>query len=80
MDKTRRFILEKMLRHGFVGGKHTNIENIPRGKPKDEYRVIMAEVKALLKEGFFIPKPKPDGLHISLNPRRLREIESFLET
>jgi len=80
MGKYRRFIFEKMLRHGYVGGSHTNIENIPKGKPMGEYREIMAEAKDLLKEGYFIPMRKPDGLHISLNPRRLKEIGKELES
>jgi len=79
MGRHRRFIFEKMIRHGYVGGKHTNMENIPKGKPRGEYREIMAEAKDLLKEGYFLSKPKPDGLHISLNPRRLEEIYRELE-
>jgi len=68
-----------MLRHGFVGGKHTNINNIPKGKPRSEYAELLEEVHALRREGFFILTPKPDGLHISLDPRRLREIEELLD-
>ena len=79
LDKHTRFILEKMLRHGFVGGQHTHIDNIPKGKPRNEYKEIMKEVHALRKKGYFIVKPKPDGLHISLDPRKLREIEEQLD-
>lgn len=73
-NNNRRFILEKMLRHDFIGGKHTNIENIPKGKPRNEYPDIISEAKRLIKEGFIKTMPKPDGLHISLEPTRLNEI------
>jgi len=74
----RQFILEKMLRHGFVGGKHTNIQNIPKGRPKGEYNSIQAEIDVMRKEGYFIIRPKGDGLHISLNPRKMDEIAQEL--
>lgn len=79
LNRHRRFIFEKMLRHGFVGGKHTNIDNIPKGKPREEYSAILAEVDLLRREGYFVLRPKRDGLHISLNPRRLREIAEELD-
>jgi len=74
----RRFILEKMLRHGFIGGKHTHEDNIPKGASPTEYKAIKKEIKQLLKEGYFIPHNKPDGLHLSLNPRRIGDVERYL--
>lgn len=72
MGKHRSFIFEKMLRHGWIGDRHTHISNILKGKPRSEYEEIRKEVKTLMKEGYFIVKP--DGLHISLDPRRLKEV------
>lgn len=75
----RRFIFEKMLRHGYVGGKHTHEDNIPKGAPPTEYKAIRKEIKQLIKEGYIIVHPKPDGRHLSLNPRRIKDIEKYLE-
>ena len=35
-DEIRKAILRKMLRQGFIGGKHTAIENLPKGLPDDK--------------------------------------------
>ena len=68
-----------MLRHGWIGGKHTHEDNIPKGAPQREYKAIKKEIKQLLKEGFFLTHPKPDGRHLSLNPRRLKTIEKYIK-
>jgi len=75
----RKFILEKMVKHGWIGGKHTNEENIPKGKPRDEYKDVFKELDKLKKEGFFILRKKPDGLHLSINPRMMPLVRQMLE-
>lgn len=77
--KHRKFILEKMVKHGWIGGKHTNEENIQKGKPRDEYKKIFEELDKLKKEGFFILRKKPDGLHLSINPRMMPLVRQTLE-
>jgi len=74
----RQFILEKMLRHGWVGGKHTHEDNIPKGAPPRECKPIKKEIKQLSKEGFFLTHPTPDGRHLSLNPRRSEELKEYI--
>jgi len=74
-----KFVLRKMVWHKLIGGRHTNIENIPKGKPRDEYKTIMEAIKELDRKGYFIKKPKPDGLHISINPKRLKEIQDLIK-
>jgi len=69
-----------MIHRHLIGGKHTNRDNIRKGKPKDEYEKIDNEFDALVKEGYFILKTKKDGLHVSINPRRLEEILGQLDT
>ena len=79
-DEIRKAILRKMLRGEFIGAKHTSIENVPKGFPKSERGNVKKVAEKLVKEGYFICKPKPDALHVSLNPKMLpqivREIES----
>jgi len=75
----RRFILEKMLRHGWIGGKHTAYDNIRKGKPVSEYKAIEKELKQLIREGFVISKPTGYGTQVSLNPRRVKEIIEMIE-
>lgn len=79
-EDIKRTILRKMLRHGYIGGKHTSIKNLPKGFPKSERNRVMQIAKRMLKEGYFIPRPKPDGLHVSLNPRILSQIRYEIES
>jgi hypothetical protein len=42
------WILHKLARHGWWGGKHTNIENIPKGAPPHMRRKIMETTNYLV--------------------------------
>lgn len=85
MDKIegdiKRFILRKMIRHRIWMHKHTSIHNLPKGLP--EYLRNKCEVKkvieSLLKERFLLSKPTHYGLEVSLNIKKKKEIESFVE-
>jgi len=77
--KIKVAILRKMLRHEYIGGRHTSIKNIPKGFPKSEKGKVMNVIEQMKKEGYFIIKKKPDSLHISLNPKRIAEIVRELE-
>jgi len=68
-------ILRKMLRLEYIGGKHTSIENLPKGFPKHERGRVMKIAHKMLKEGYFIVTQKPDGPHVSINPRVLSKIK-----
>ena len=47
-------ILRKLIRHRIIGGKHTAIENITKGIPKNLVGEARNQVKNLAKEGVFI--------------------------
>ena len=76
----KRTILRKMLRHGYIGGKHTSIDNLPKGFPKSERGRVMMIVQIMLKQGYFIKRRKPDALHVSLNPRVLSQVKTEIES
>lgn len=78
-NNIKRTILRKMLRHEYIGGKHTSIENLPKGFPEDSKGKVKGVIKKMISEGYFIVKKKPDSQHVSLNPRRLPEIIKELE-
>ena len=70
-----------MLRQGFIGGKHTSIENLPKGLPNDKKtkKRAIKIINQLMKEGFFIAKPKPDELHLSLQPKMLPRVKEEIQ-
>ncbi len=75
-----KFILEKMFRHGYIGGKHTSEDNIPKGLPKDAHGDVRKALKNLIRQGYVIPKTTSYGLQVSLNSTRIAEIKQILET
>lgn len=73
-------ILRKMLRHEYIGGRHTSIKNLPKGFPKSDRNQVMDVAQRMVKEGYFIVRPKPDSLHVSLDPRILHHIKQEIES
>lgn len=68
----------KLLEHGYIGGRHTAIENLAKGFPKHERGNIARVAKGLIRDGLIIPKPTSYGMHVSLNPARIKEIEDII--
>lgn len=79
--ENQRFVLRKMLLHHYIGGRHTDIENIPKGRPTSEHGDVMAAVKELIEYGWIKPKRVPYGsrTHVSINPEALAQIRAFLD-
>ena len=80
-EDIKRFILRKLVRHRTWMHKHTSIHNLPKGLP--DYLRSSKEVKKviedMLKGGFLLSKPTNYGLEISLNIKKKKEIEEFIE-
>jgi hypothetical protein len=72
-------ILAKMYRHGYIGGKHTSEDNIPKGLPKHVHGEVKKTLKNLIRQGYIIPKITSYGLELSLNSARIGEIRQILE-
>jgi len=77
--KLRWWVLHKMIWHTWIGKKHTDINNIPKGQPKHLYRIIKNIIKDLKRENLILIKPTNYGIQISLNPKRLEEIIKYIE-
>ena len=72
-------ILTKMYRHGYIGGKHTSEDNIPKGLPKHVHGEVKKALKNLIRQGYIIPKVTSYGLEVSLDSARISEIKQILE-
>jgi len=77
-DKIIKRLLKKLYRRNYWGGKHTSIDNLPKGLPPEYRKPAKMIVKDLIKEGFLIKKPTSYGLEVSLNPRKRKEIEEII--
>lgn len=71
--------LRKMYFYGYIGGKHTSIDNLQKSFPKHERGNVKGAVKTLIKANLIIPKSTGYGQHCSLNPRMIDEIEKLIE-
>ncbi len=72
-------ILRKMYFYGYIGSKHTSIDNLQKSFPKHERGDIKMTIKVLIKANLIIPKSTGHGQHCSLNPRMIEEIEKLIE-
>jgi hypothetical protein len=63
-----------------IGGRHTAVANLKKGFPSHVRGEVDDEVKSLIRTGFILPKTTSYGLHVSINPHMIPEIERILET
>ena len=76
----KKFIIRKLYRKRMWLHKHTNINNLPKGLSK-ELRIskeIKKAIEELLKKQILLSKPTHYGLEISLNPKKIKEIEELV--
>lgn len=91
MDETTRakkFILRQLIKQRKIGGSHTPLDNVTQHlsneflKEKRTKKIIMSALKGLLNDGMVNVLKKKTGkgsdLHISVNPKKLKEIAELL--
>lgn len=69
-----------MLRGPYVGGRHTSINNLPKGFPKSDRGQVKSVADRMIKEGYFILHKKPDSLHVSLNPSIIASVKKEIKS
>lgn len=77
----KKFIVRKLYRQKTFGGKHTNINNLHKGL-SNKLRVsreVKKAIQDLLREQILLSKPTHYGLEVSLNPKKLKEIEELAD-
>lgn len=87
-NQVKSFILRELIRKRKIGGAHTPLENIVNNLPdellhnKQGQKIIEKSVKELVNLEFVIVLHKRTGkgsdLHISMNPRKIKEINEFI--
>ncbi|HLC57662.1 MAG TPA: hypothetical protein VJH95_03760 [Candidatus Nanoarchaeia archaeon] len=76
----KQFIIRKLYRKRMWLHKHTNINNLPKGLSNElrASREVRKAIDELLKEQFLLSKPTHYGLEVSLNPRKIKDIEELI--
>ncbi|MFA6023040.1 MAG: hypothetical protein WC781_03055 [Candidatus Pacearchaeota archaeon] len=77
-DKIKATILYHLRRKKVIGGVHTPFDTVKRGFPSHIGKDIEKTAKELIREGLIFTKPTNQGIHISLNKDRLKEVEEFI--
>jgi hypothetical protein len=74
-------ILLKLVEHRYWQHKHTNINNLPKGLPSylRDSKYVKTVIKELINQEYFLSKPTNYGLELSLNVKKKKKIESFIE-
>ena len=72
-------ILRKMYFYGYIGGKHTSVDNLQKSFPKHERGNVKGAIKVLIKANLIIPKSTGYGQHCSLNPKMIDVIEKMIK-
>jgi len=80
----KAWILYKLAKHGYFGGRHTDFENIVKGfKPqhlgKKGQRRVDELATDMIREGLLVRKPTSYGLHVRLNSAMSAEIKKRIK-
>ncbi len=78
-QQIKAWALNRLKRHRYIGGKHTDENNIRKGADPQNYHEIEIITKDLVKSGYISTKPTSYGKHVSLNPRLIKEVDEFIQ-
>ncbi|HLC67051.1 MAG TPA: hypothetical protein VJK52_05420 [Candidatus Nanoarchaeia archaeon] len=78
MEDIKKRIISRLYRRNYIGGKHTNIDNLHKGLPGHLKGDAKRATNELIAEGILLTKPTSYGLEVSLNPRKIGEIEQYV--
>ncbi len=78
-DKIKATILYHLRRKRVIGGVHTPFDTLRRGFPSHLGKDIKKIAEQLIKQGYLITKPTNQGIHVSLNKDKIKEIEEFIK-
>ncbi len=77
-----KHILYGLHRKRRIGGKHTEERNVLRffnTYTAEQQKKVLSDWDYCIKEGFVLRVKKTGEWYVSLNPRRLKEIQAFVE-
>lgn len=71
-------IIEKLYRLRYIGGRHTEIKNIHKGMKGISKQEIEEAVKYLVNKGIIQIHIKTKETHVSINPKKMKEVHRIL--
>ena len=74
----KKDILKKLFRHRYIGARHTEIKNATKGFPPHLSKDVKKQVKQMIKQNLILAKTSTKEIHISLNPKKIKEIKKII--
>ena len=71
-------IIEKLYRLKYIGSRHTEIKNIQKGMKGISEKEIEKTVKYLVNKGIIQTYIKTKETHVSINPKKMKEVHRIL--
>jgi len=71
-------IVEKLYRLRYIGGRHTEMKNIHKGMRGISERELEKAVKYLVNKGIIQLHIKTKETHVSINPKKMKEVHRIL--
>lgn len=71
-------IVEKLYRLRYIGGRHTEMKNIHKGMKGISEKEIERAVKYLVNKGVIQLHIKTGETHVSINPKKMKEVHRVL--
>ena len=71
-------IIEKLYRLRYIGGRHTEMKNIHKGMNGIPEKEIEKTVRYLANKGIIQIHIKTKETHVSINPKKMKEVHRIL--
>lgn len=78
-EDVKKALLRKLINKGFIGGRHTAYDNLPKGFPPHLHKEVLNAADELIRENILVKKPTSYGLHVYLNSARLQDAKKMLD-
>ncbi|MFH1722693.1 MAG: hypothetical protein ABH950_08845 [Candidatus Altiarchaeota archaeon] len=72
------YVIDALLAGRYFGAHQILGENIPKGKPPEDKKTILKALNKIANKGFLKTKKKHYGVHVSIDPKRIKEIQAYL--
>jgi hypothetical protein len=74
------YVIDKLRSKRYFGAHQILLENIPKGKPSEDKKMIIKAIKSLANKGFLLMKKKHYGVHVSIDPKKIDEIRGYMKS
>jgi len=71
-------VIEKLYRLKYIGGRHTEVKNIYKGMKGVSEKEIEQAVKYLVNKGIIQTSIKTKETHLSINPKKMKEVHKIV--